>query len=84
MDLLRSDALVISGISGDQRLVARSDAIEASWAVIDALQARAGDVEIYVPGSWGPAAAERVVQRYGGWHNPAVASIAATATTTTA
>jgi hypothetical protein len=36
------------------------------------LQARAAEVEMYAPGSWGPAMADRVVQRFGGWHNPAL------------
>lgn len=64
------ERLLSDAMRGDQRLFARSDAIEASWAVIDELQARAGDVETYAAGSWGPPAAERIAQRVGGWHNP--------------
>jgi glucose-6-phosphate 1-dehydrogenase len=71
-EMLPYERLLSDAVRGDQRLFARSDAIEASWAVIDELQARAGDVEMYAPGSWGPASAERVVQRVGGWHNPGV------------
>ena len=71
-EMLPYERLLSDAMRGDQRLFARSDSIEASWAVIDELQARAGDVEMYEPGSWGPAAAERVVQRVGGWHNPAL------------
>jgi glucose-6-phosphate 1-dehydrogenase len=66
------ERLLSDAIRGDQRLFARSDAIEASWAVIDELQARATEVELYAPGSWGPVLADRVVQRFGGWHNPAL------------
>lgn len=66
------ERLLSDAIRGDQRLFARSDAIEASWEVIDQLQARAAEVEMYSAGSWGPVSADRVVQRYGGWHNPAL------------
>ena len=74
-EMLPYERLLSDAVRGDQRLFARSDAIEASWAVIDELQARAGDVEMYAPGSWGPQSAERVVQRVGGWHNPTPDSV---------
>jgi hypothetical protein len=33
--------------------------------------ARAPTVYPYERGSWGPPEADRIVERHGGWHNPA-------------
>ena len=64
------ERLLSDAMRGDARLFARGDAIEASWSVVDQLLARAGDVEHYVPGSWGPSSANLLVNRYGGWSDP--------------
>jgi glucose-6-phosphate 1-dehydrogenase len=41
-----------------------------AWDVVDRLLASGPQAEPYVPGSWGPAAAARMVERYGGWYDP--------------
>jgi glucose-6-phosphate 1-dehydrogenase len=66
------ERLLSDAMRGDARMFARGDAIEVSWSVIDELLARAGDVEHYAPGSWGPSSADLLVKRYGGWSDPDV------------
>ena len=66
------ERLLSDAMRGDARMFARGDAIEASWTVIDQLLARAGDVEPYAPGSWGPVSADLLVKRFGGWADPDV------------
>lgn len=69
-EMLPYERLLADAMRGDPQLFARRDAIEASWAFVDALLAQAPDVEPYPRGSWGPASAEALAQRYGGWFDP--------------
>ncbi len=64
------ERLIADAMRGDQRLFARQDAVEAAWEFVDHLLARAPSVEMYDPGTWGPTAADRLVERHGGWYNP--------------
>jgi glucose-6-phosphate 1-dehydrogenase len=64
------ERLLSDAMRGDQRLFARQDAVEAAWAFVDGILARAPAVEFYAPGSWGPKSADRLVDRQGGWYNP--------------
>jgi glucose-6-phosphate 1-dehydrogenase len=64
------ERLLSDAMRGDQRLFARQDAVEAAWAFVDAVLARAPGVEFYAPGTWGPKSADRLVERHGGWYNP--------------
>ncbi len=66
------ERLLADAMRGDAQLFARQDGVEASWAFIDALLATAPPVERYEPGSWGPASAAPLAQRYGGWIDPTV------------
>jgi glucose-6-phosphate 1-dehydrogenase len=64
-------AMLISvALIGDTRLFAREDEVEAAWAIVDpVLQGLPPPFE-YVPGSWGPLPAEKLLQGPCGWHNP--------------
>ncbi len=64
------ERLLVDGMRGDARLFARQDAVEAAWAFVDDLLAEAPGVLPYARGSWGPAAADRLAERHGGWFNP--------------
>ena len=55
---------------GDATLFARQDAVELAWEIVDGLLASGPQAERYAPGSWGPASAERMLERYGGWYEP--------------
>ncbi len=63
---LLGDALV-----GNRALFTREDAVEAAWAVVDPVLGEHPPALPYAPGTWGPAAADRLVAAAGGWHNPA-------------
>lgn len=64
------ERLLDDAMDGDTMLFGREDALEHQWRVTDAVLARAQPVEIYEPGTWGPAAAQRLTADLGGWHNP--------------
>ena len=54
---------------GDGALFAREDAVEAAWAVIDAVLKSHHRVHPYRRGSWGPKQADTIIASEGGWHN---------------
>lgn len=63
------ERLINDAMTGDQTLFIRADEVEAAWAVIDPIEAgwaksKAGP-EVYVPGTWGPAGAERLIEADG-------------------
>ena len=64
------ERLLGDAMRGDPTLFARQDAVEVAWDIVDRLLASGPQAEPYAPGSWGPAAAERMAQRYGGWYDP--------------
>jgi len=69
------ERLLLDAMRGDATLFSRRDAVEASWAwlqpALDALESRPARPEEYAPGSWGPAAAERLIARDGRrWREP--------------
>jgi glucose-6-phosphate 1-dehydrogenase len=65
------ERLIGDAMVGDSTLFAREDAVEAAWAVVDPVLRAAPPVHLYDGGSWGPAEADRIVERHGGWHDPA-------------
>lgn len=64
------ERLLGDAMRGDATLFAREDAVEAAWGIVDALLASGPQAEPYAAGSWGPAAATRMIERYGGWYDP--------------
>ena len=64
------ERLLTDAINGDGALFAREDAIETAWAVVEPVLSAPPAVQVYAPGSWGPAAAEQFITGAGGWHNP--------------
>jgi glucose-6-phosphate 1-dehydrogenase len=67
------ERLLGDAMRGDPTLFAREDAVEAAWGVVDELLVGAGQALPYEPGSWGPAAADRLAESVGGWHEPTAA-----------
>jgi glucose-6-phosphate 1-dehydrogenase len=65
------ERLLGDAMAGDQALFAREDIVETAWALIAPLLATPPKVLPYPRASWGPAAADRLVEATGGWHNPA-------------
>ena len=66
------ERLLGDALRGDPTLFARQDSVEVAWDIVDRLLASGPQAEPYAAGSWGPAAAERMVERYGGWYDPPV------------
>ena len=64
------ERLLGDAMRGDTTLFARQDSVEVAWDIVDRLLASGPQAEPYATGSWGPATAERMVERYGGWYDP--------------
>ena len=55
------ERLLHDALRGDSSLFTRDDSVEAAWKVIDPVLANAAPVQEYEPGSWGPAAAGKLI-----------------------
>ena len=64
------ERLLGDAMRGDATLFARQDSVEVSWEIVDALLASGPQAEPYDSGTWGPTAADRMVERYGCWYDP--------------
>ena len=64
------EVLLDAALRGVSSSFARQDAVEETWRVVQPLLDAPPPVEIYEPGSWGPAAADDLVRDYGGWRSP--------------
>ncbi len=61
------ERLIHDAMDGDHTLFTRSDGVEMSWEIVTPTLADPGPVHVYAPGSWGPAAADRLIAPYD-WH----------------
>jgi glucose-6-phosphate 1-dehydrogenase len=64
------EVLLDAAMRGDSSHFARQDAVEETWRVVQPLIDAPPPVEMYEPGTWGPAAADDLVHDYGGWRSP--------------
>ena len=64
------DRLLSDAMAGDALLFARQDEVENAWRIVEPALASPPAVEAYETGTWGPAAAARLAEPYGGWHSP--------------
>jgi glucose-6-phosphate 1-dehydrogenase len=62
--------LISAALIGDTTNFAREDEVEAAWAIVDPVLQGLPPPSEYVPGSWGPPQAEKLLQGPCGWHNP--------------
>ena len=67
------ERLLLDSMKGDATLFSRRDAVETSWAwiqpILDCVEAQPR-IEPYEAGSWGPAKADRLIERdRRRWHN---------------
>src|SRR3546814_13353341 len=53
----------------DAGLFTSDAAVEAAWRVVDPVLREHAAVEIYEPGTWGPASAAAIVEGEEGWHD---------------
>lgn len=64
------ERLLHDAVMGDPARFAREDSVEAAWRVVDPILEHSGPVHRYRRGTWGPAAALKVVQGFGSWYEP--------------
>ncbi len=64
------ERLIGDALDGDPGLFGREDVVEAAWRIVDPVLRVGKPVEVYEPGSWGPASAGSLTRRVGGWHAP--------------
>ncbi|MGB7479484.1 MAG: glucose-6-phosphate dehydrogenase [Burkholderiaceae bacterium] len=69
-DISPYERLFGDALRGDASLFTRDDCVEQAWRIVDpALHSGAVPLE-YAPGSWGPAAADRLIAGDGRWRDP--------------
>jgi glucose-6-phosphate 1-dehydrogenase len=66
------ERLLGDAMKGDATLFAREDTIEAEWRIVSTILGASGQPLPYAPGTWGPVEAARLMDGYGGWHDPQV------------
>jgi glucose-6-phosphate 1-dehydrogenase len=64
------EVLLHAAMTGDSTHFTRQDMVEATWRIVQPLLDVPSPIHPYAKGSWGPAEAERLVSRFGGWHGP--------------
>jgi glucose-6-phosphate 1-dehydrogenase len=64
------EVLLDAAMRGDSSHFARQDAVEETWRVVQPLIDSPPPVEVYEPGTWGPASSDELVLDYGGWRAP--------------
>jgi glucose-6-phosphate 1-dehydrogenase len=62
--------LLSDAIRGDVSLFTSKESVEAAWRIIDPILSDVTPVAKYEPGTWGPAAAARIIAGEEGWHDP--------------
>jgi glucose-6-phosphate 1-dehydrogenase len=68
------EVLLRAAMLGDSTRFARQDSVEEAWRIMQPLIEAPPPVHPYAPGSWGPEAANGLVEADGGWYGPWVAS----------
>ncbi|GAA4360558.1 glucose-6-phosphate dehydrogenase [Angustibacter luteus] len=64
------EVLLHAAMIGDTSKFKRQDLVEENWRIMQPLIDHPTAVQSYEPGSWGPAAADALVEETGGWHGP--------------
>jgi glucose-6-phosphate 1-dehydrogenase len=69
-EVLPYERLIGNAIRGDSSLFTTDDVVEAAWGVVEPVLSDTSLVHVYEPGTWGPAAAARIVGTGKTWHDP--------------
>jgi glucose-6-phosphate 1-dehydrogenase len=64
------ERLLGDALAGNNTLFTHKEAVEAAWAVVEPVLKKHAPVIMYKSGSWGPAAADKLIALDGHWHNP--------------
>ena len=68
------EVLLHAALVGDATRFTRQDGVEEAWRIMQPLLDDPPPVHEYARGSWGPAAADKLVAGHGRWHEPWLAS----------
>jgi glucose-6-phosphate 1-dehydrogenase len=68
------EVLLSDAMRGDSARFTRQDGVEEAWRVFQPLLAEPPPVHPYAPGTWGPEAAEELVNGFGRWYGPWIAA----------
>ena len=64
------EVLLDAALKGQSIRFSRQDTVEQQWRIMQPLLDEPGPVHPYAPGSWGPSAADALVDDLGGWRGP--------------
>jgi glucose-6-phosphate 1-dehydrogenase len=64
------ERLLGDAMAGDATLFARTDVVEAAWAIVDPVIHGPSPMYEYEPGTWGPKEADALTTEVGGWNTP--------------
>jgi glucose-6-phosphate 1-dehydrogenase len=64
------EVLLEAAIRGDSTRFTRQDGVEETWRIMQPLLDSPPPVHAYTPASWGPPAADKLLEGYGHWHEP--------------
>ena len=64
------EVLLHAAMNGDSARFTRQDSVEETWRILQPLLDHPPPVHEYANGTWGPAAADKLVAGYGGWRGP--------------
>jgi glucose-6-phosphate 1-dehydrogenase len=64
------EVLLHAAMIGASVRFTRQDSVEEAWRILQPLLDSPPPVHQYEKGSWGPAAADKLVSGYGGWYGP--------------
>jgi glucose-6-phosphate 1-dehydrogenase len=68
------EVLLHAALVGQTIRFTRQDTVEETWRVMQPLLDAPPPVQPYAPGSWGPEAANALLEGHGRWHGPWIAS----------
>jgi glucose-6-phosphate 1-dehydrogenase len=66
------ERLLGDAVHGDTSLFTQDASVEAAWQVVDPVLSKPPPVVEYEPGTWGPKAADGIIEGDEVWHNPTV------------
>lgn len=64
------ERLLSDAMQGDSSHFTREDSVEETWRIVQPLLDAPPAVELYKPGSWGPASADKLLSGHPGWRKP--------------
>jgi glucose-6-phosphate 1-dehydrogenase len=64
------ERLLSDAMQGDSSHFTREDGVEETWRIVEPLLDAPPPVELYKPGSWGPASADKLLSGHPGWRKP--------------